>query len=43
MALVADGDWSAARAALQQALDEGRDVTDVDLLGNLGNAALHLG
>ena len=43
MALVADGDWSAAREALQQALEVGRDVADVDLLGNLGNAALHVG
>ncbi|MDX6325482.1 MAG: hypothetical protein QOK15_1836, partial [Nocardioidaceae bacterium] len=43
MTRVADGDWSAARAALDEALLAGSDVTDVDLLGNLGNAALHLG
>ncbi|HEX5562339.1 MAG TPA: AAA family ATPase [Nocardioidaceae bacterium] len=43
MIQVADGDWAAARATLGQALEVGRDVTDVDVLGNLGNAALHLG
>ncbi|MDX6300556.1 MAG: hypothetical protein QOF53_1770 [Nocardioidaceae bacterium] len=43
MTQVAGGDWAAARATLAEALEAGRDVTDVDLLGNLGNAALHLG
>jgi DNA-binding CsgD family transcriptional regulator len=43
MTQVADGDWAAARATLAEALEVGRDVTDVDVLGNLGNAALHLG
>ncbi len=43
MTQVADDDWAAARATLAEALEAGRDVTDVDVLGNLGNAALHLG
>jgi hypothetical protein len=41
--LAATANWSDARAALQEALLTGRHVTDLDLLGNLGNAALHLG
>jgi DNA-binding CsgD family transcriptional regulator len=36
-------DWAAAVAALRDALRTGAHVSDVDLLGNLGNAALHLG
>ncbi len=43
MTLTAGGNWSDARAALQEALLTGLEVTDLDLLGNLGNAALHLG
>ena len=38
-----EGDLAAARKALDEALHTGRDVTDMDLLGNLGNMALHLG
>ncbi len=41
--LAAHADWRAARAALDEALASGRDVTDLDVIGNLGNAALHLG
>ncbi|HEX4685530.1 MAG TPA: AAA family ATPase [Nocardioides sp.] len=43
MTAAGDHDWAAARTALNDALDAGIEVTDVDLLGNLGNAALHLG
>jgi DNA-binding CsgD family transcriptional regulator len=43
MRAAGDHDWVAARAAATVALEAGRAVTDVDLLGNLGNAALHLG
>ena len=39
----AEGDWSAAVAALDLALATGEEVTDLDVLGNLGNAALQLG
>lgn len=41
--LASEGDLAAARNALDEALHTGRGVTDMDLLGNLGNAALHLG
>jgi DNA-binding CsgD family transcriptional regulator len=43
MTRAADGDWTTASAALDEALQTGQQVTDIDLLGNLGNAALHLG
>ena len=36
-------DWGTALTALQEAVGEARDVTDADVIGNLGNAALHLG
>ena len=36
-------DWAAGLASLRAALDAGADVDDLDVLGNLGNAALHLG
>ena len=36
-------DWSRATPALRQALDAGRRVEDLDVMGNLGNTALHLG
>ncbi|HEX8093155.1 helix-turn-helix transcriptional regulator [Jatrophihabitans sp.] len=39
----AEGDWARAAATLELALDAGRQVEDLDVLGNLGNAALHLG
>jgi DNA-binding CsgD family transcriptional regulator len=38
-----EGDWDGALESLRHALVAGRDVSDVDLLGNLGNAALNLG
>ncbi len=39
----ADQDWARAVPALGQALAAGRDVEDLDVMGNLGNTALHLG
>ncbi len=42
MTAAGDHDWAAARTALDDALTAGSEVTDTDLLGNLGNAALHL-
>jgi DNA-binding CsgD family transcriptional regulator len=39
----ADEDWTLAAAGLEQALAAGRDVEDLDVMGNLGNTALHLG
>ena len=39
----ADGDWAQAVATLERALKIGRHVDDLDVLGNLGNAALNLG
>lgn len=39
----ADQDWASAAPALEQALDAGRQVEDLDVLGSLGNTALHLG
>ena len=39
----AERDWARALATLERALDAGRQVQDLDVMGNLGNAALHLG
>lgn len=39
----ADHDWPHALTQLEQALTVGRQVDDLDVLGNLGNTALHLG
>ena len=39
----ADEDWPRATAGLDRALAAGRDVEDLDVMGNLGNTALHLG
>ena len=39
----ADQDWARAAPALEQALEAGRQVEDLDVMGNLGNTALHLG
>lgn len=39
----ADRDWSRVIPALRRALDAGRQVEDLDVMGNLGNTALHLG
>ena len=38
-----EGDWAGAVAALDLALGAGEELTDLDVLGNLGNAALQLG
>ena len=38
-----DEDWGRAAPALTQALEVGREVEDLDVMGNLGNTALHLG
>jgi DNA-binding CsgD family transcriptional regulator len=38
-----DHDWARAAPALEQALEAGREVEDLDVMGNLGNTALHLG
>lgn len=43
MTQVSEGDWSAATAALDLALEVGEQVDDRDVLWNLGNAALQLG
>ncbi len=43
MTRAAAGDWTSAVAALDVALAAGEEVTDLDVLGNLGNAALQLG
>ena len=43
MTQVAEGDWSAATAALDRALELGERVDDRDVLWNLANAALQLG
>jgi DNA-binding CsgD family transcriptional regulator len=43
MTQVAEGDWSAATAALDRALELGDQVEDRDVLWNLANAALQLG
>ena len=37
------GDWAGAVPALDVALARGDAVDDIDVLGNLGNAALQLG
>jgi DNA-binding CsgD family transcriptional regulator len=39
----AEGNWGRAAATLEDALEAGRLVEDLDVMGNLGNAALHLG
>ena len=39
----AEHDWARASVTLEQALDIGRHLEDLDVLGNLGNAALNLG
>ncbi|WP_392545300.1 AAA family ATPase [Oryzobacter telluris] len=36
-------DWGRAAQALALALEAGREVEDLDVMGNLGNTALHLG
>jgi DNA-binding CsgD family transcriptional regulator len=41
--LTATDSWGGALKQLQEALATGRDIDDLDLLGNLGNAALNLG
>lgn len=38
-----DQDWARAVPALERALEAGRQVEDLDVMGNLGNTALHLG
>jgi len=43
MTLAARGDWAEAVTALAVAIAHGDSVDDVDVLGNLGNAALQLG
>ena len=43
MASAGQGQWAAAAGALDGALKTGEYVTDLDVLGNLGNAALQLG
>ena len=43
MTQVAEGDWSAATAALDRALELGDQVDDRDVLWNVANAALQLG
>jgi hypothetical protein len=43
MTQVAEGDWYAAAAALDRALELGEQVDDRDVLWNLANAALQLG
>lgn len=39
----AEGDWAQAVAMLERALRTGRQVDDLDVLGNLGNTAVNLG
>ena len=43
MSWAGQGQWSPAVTALDGALRTAEDVTDLDVLGNLGNAALQLG
>jgi DNA-binding CsgD family transcriptional regulator len=38
-----DKDWARVIPALEEALEAGRQVEDLDVMGNLGNTALHLG
>jgi DNA-binding CsgD family transcriptional regulator len=39
----AEEDWTTSTTGLEQALAAGRGVEDLDVMGNLGNTALHLG
>lgn len=39
----AESDWARATTTLERALDAGRQVEDLDVMGNLGNTALNLG
>ena len=43
MTWAGQGEWAAAVTALDGALRTGEEVADLDVLGNLGNAALQLG
>ena len=43
MTRAGQGQWAAAVSVLDGALKTGEDVTDLDVLANLGNAALQLG
>jgi DNA-binding CsgD family transcriptional regulator len=43
LAASAEGDWPRAVAAFDRAVPAGRQVDDLDVSGNLGNAALNLG
>jgi len=43
LAASVDGNWARAVATLEGALQAGRRVEDLDVLGNLGNTALDLG
>ncbi|KQW50964.1 LuxR family transcriptional regulator [Nocardioides sp. Root1257] len=43
MTLAAEHDWAGATSALDVGLEAGDEVVDLDVLGNLGNAALQLG
>jgi DNA-binding CsgD family transcriptional regulator len=43
LSAAADSDWARATSTLERALAAGRQVEDLDVLGNLGNTALHLG
>ena len=43
LAAASESDWARAAATLDRALDAGRHLEDLDVLGNLGNAALNLG
>src|SRR5206468_3454215 len=43
MTLAAQGEWSPAVAALALGVGPGPGDLDSDVVGNLGNAALHLG
>ena len=43
MTLTTGEDWSGAVAALDSALASGKELDDLAVLGNLGNAALQLG
>ncbi|MET7426125.1 AAA family ATPase [Dactylosporangium sp. NPDC005555] len=39
----AHSDWAQATSILERALESGRQVEDLDVMGNLGNTALNLG
>jgi DNA-binding CsgD family transcriptional regulator len=43
MTRAGEGQWAAAMSALDDAMKTGEEVADLDVLGNLGNAALQLG